>query len=175
MVLFWVGRLAASQTSGVDPISSSQLDYKPLYTYIGIALLTLSWTDTGVVPQYLFYQITPYHCKEMSPVCTYCMGLIQYGMGVLILPVAAAFCLEATWPYYQDLYDWVQVSFHLSMALLTCSVLPPLLQESHPPSTKRLPLLALAIGIPVIFLFVGTSLLAIFYFTPECPERLCAC
>jgi hypothetical protein len=144
-----------------------------LFTYIGIALLTLSWTDTGV-PQNGSYFLPEDCLYPSSPNCNCFFGLIQFVMGVLFSPTAAAFVFEATFPYAAP-YDWLQLSFHLSLAYVTRSIIPPLMRTW--PTSSRLPWLFLAMVFPMMFLLgeVGTFLLATFHSAPECSERLGEC
>jgi hypothetical protein len=169
MILLWVGRHATSPAVTVDPVFC-QLDYEPLFTYIGVALLTLAWTATGV-PQNLFLFL-PEECQWLSPNCKFEFGLIQYVMGVLISPTAAAFVFEGTLPFAAP-YDWLQVSFALSMAYVTRSIIPPLMRKWPTPS--RLRSLFLAMVLLIMFLGIGTFLLATFHSTYECSKRLGEC
>jgi hypothetical protein len=174
LLIVWVGRLVSSRGPNLeyDPFLSN-LDYEALFLYIGIALMTLALTDTGV-PQacYVLALGEPCSWEMFQPQCMLPSLSVTYVFGVLVSPLATSFMLAGTFPYLVP-YDWIQLSFILSMSHMTRSVIPPIWRMAG--GFRKWLLLGLSLVLSWMFLGAGTFLLYRFHSAFECSVRLGEC
>ena len=164
-------------TLETDPVLAN-LDVSSTFLFIGLTLITSSFSDTGV-PQMFF----------CSPNGSWCLlsnntpwALVTIVCGVALSPLVTTIVLAATVPYASP-YDWLQVSLHLSVALLVRSLWNAIFQHHtfHKDlhlSRRAVTWMALVVVAGVVPLVAGMmahNVLKQYHFVPGCSIRLGEC
>jgi len=159
----------------------TEVDYGLLLLFIGQFLLIGSFDDTGV-PQ-AFFTLTMGDCAaQMTSVpCVYWFVFIITILSNVASNVPVCQMLAATFPYATP-YDWIQVSFSATIAgnltmLGSAANMIVAFQAAKVGDRTFTSERHAPFGIPstLLSLYVGTFLLTMFHFSPECSEKLGTC
>ena len=159
----------------------TEVDYGLLMLFIGQFLLIGSFDDTGV-PQ-AFFNFTMGNCadKMAEGACVYWFVTIVTVLSNIASNVPVCQMLAATFPYASP-YEWLQVSFSATIAgnltmLGSAANMIVAFQAAKVGDRTFTSERHAPFGIPstLACLYVGTALLALVHFSPECSVRLGEC
>jgi Na+/H+ antiporter NhaD/arsenite permease-like protein len=159
----------------------TEVDYGLLLLFIGQFLLIGSFDDTGV-PQ-KFFAMTMGSCAEQmtSVPCVYWFVMIVTILSNIASNVPVCQMLAATFPYATP-YDWMQVSFSATIAgnltmLGSAANMIVAFQAAKVGDRSFTSERHAPFGIPstLVALYVGTFVLTMVHFAPECSEKLGTC
>jgi|EP00979_Chaetoceros_neogracilis_P009535 Na+/H+ antiporter NhaD/arsenite permease-like protein len=159
----------------------TEVDYGLLLLFIGQFLLIGSFDDTGV-PQ-AFFSLTMGDCAaQMTSVpCVYWFVFIITILSNVASNVPVCQMLAATFPYATP-YDWMQVSFSATIAgnltmLGSAANMIVAFQAAKVGDRTFTSERHAPFGIPstLLSLYVGTFLLTMVHFSPECSIKLGTC
>jgi len=159
----------------------TEVDYGLLLLFIGQFLLIGSFDDTGV-PQ-KFFAMTMGSCAEqMTAVpCVYWFVMIITILSNVASNVPVCQMLAATFPYATP-YDWMQVSFSATIAgnltmLGSAANMIVAFQAAKVGDRSFTSERHAPFGIPstILSLYVGTFILTMVHFAPECSIKLGTC
>mmetsp|Transcript_12153 Transcript_12153/g.22759 ORF Transcript_12153/g.22759 Transcript_12153/m.22759 type:complete len:680 (-) Transcript_12153:53-2092(-) len=159
----------------------TEVDYGLLLLFIGQFLLIGSFDDTGV-PQ-AFFALTMGDCaNQMTSVpCVYWFVMIITILSNIASNVPVCQMLAATFPYATP-YDWMQVSFSATIAgnltmLGSAANMIVAFQAAKVGDRSFTSERHAPFGIPstLLSLYVGTFLLTLVHFSPECSVKLGTC
>lgn len=159
----------------------TEVDYGLLLLFIGQFLLIGSFDDTGV-PQ-AFFAMTMGDCaQQMTSVpCVYWFVMIITILSNIASNVPVCQMLAATFPYATP-YDWMQVSFSATIAgnltmLGSAANMIVAFQAAKVGDRTFTSERHAPFGIPstLLSLYVGTFLLTLVHFSPECSVKLGTC
>lgn len=159
----------------------TEVDYGLLLLFIGQFLLIGSFDDTGV-PQ-AFFALTMGDCaNQMTAVpCVYWFVMIITILSNIASNVPVCQMLAATFPYATP-YDWMQVSFSATIAgnltmLGSAANMIVAFQAAKVGDRTFTSERHAPFGIPstLLCLYVGTFLLTLVHFSPECSVKLGTC
>jgi Na+/H+ antiporter NhaD/arsenite permease-like protein len=159
----------------------TEVDYGLLMLFIGQFLLIGSFDDTGV-PQ-AFFNLTMGKCANQmtNGACVYWFVTIVTVLSNIASNVPVCQMLAATFPYASP-YEWLQVSFSATIAgnltmLGSAANMIVAFQAAKVGDRTFTSERHAPFGIPstLACLYVGTFLLAMVHFAPECSVRLGQC
>mmetsp|Transcript_21777 Transcript_21777/g.31793 ORF Transcript_21777/g.31793 Transcript_21777/m.31793 type:complete len:648 (+) Transcript_21777:20-1963(+) len=159
----------------------TEVDYGLLLLFIGQFLLIGSFDDTGV-PQ-AFFAATMGDCADQmtSVPCVYWFVMIITILSNVASNVPVCQMLAATFPYATP-YDWMQVSFSATIAgnltmLGSAANMIVAFQAAKVGDRSFTSERHAPFGIPstLVALYVGTFLLTMVHFSPECSVKLGTC
>merc|ERR1712194_171520 len=159
----------------------TEVDYGLLMLFIGQFILIGSFDDTGV-PQSFFF-LTMGECAEQmtSVPCVYWFVMIVTILSNLASNVPVVQMLAATFPYASP-YDWIQVSFSATIAgnltmLGSAANMIVAFQAAKVGDRTFTSERHAPFGIPstLVCLYVGTFILSMVHFAPECSVKLGTC
>merc|ERR1712151_1151773 len=159
----------------------TEVDYGLLMLFIGQFILIGSFDDTGV-PQSFFF-LTMGKCAEQmtSAPCVYWFVMIVTILSNLASNVPVVQMLAATFPYATP-YDWMQVSFSATIAgnltmLGSAANMIVAFQAAKVGDRTFTSERHAPFGIPstLVCLYVGTWLMTIVHFSPDCSVKLGTC
>merc|ERR1712019_48677 len=159
----------------------TEVDYGLLMLFIGQFILIGSFNDTGVPQE--FFRLTMGSCAaQMTSVpCLYWFVLIITVLSNIASNVPVVQMLAATFPYATP-YDWMQVSFAATIAgnltmLGSAANMIVAFQAAKVGDRTFTSERHAHFGIPYTIgcLYVGTWLMTMVHFSPECSERMGTC
>jgi len=159
----------------------TEVDYGLLLLFIGQFLLIGSFDDTGL-PQ-AFFAFTMGDCADIMTTvpCVYWFVMIVTILSNVASNVPVVQMLAATFPYATP-YDWMQVSFAATIAgnltmLGSAANMIVAFQAAKVGDRSFTSERHAPFGIPstLIALYVGTFILSMVHFAPECSEKLGTC
>ena len=159
----------------------TEVDYGLLLLFIGQFLLIGSFDDTGV-PQ-AFFAMTMGGCADqMTTVpCVYWFVMIVTVLSNVASNVPVVQMLAATFPYATP-YDWIQVSFSATIAgnltmLGSAANMIVAFQAAKVGDRSFTSERHAPFGIPscLLCLYIGTYLLTLVHFSPDCSVKLGTC
>ncbi len=159
----------------------TEVDYGLLLLFIGQFLLIGSFDDTGV-PQKFFAILMGDCADQMTAVpCVYLFVIIITILSNIASNVPVCQMLAATFPYATP-YDWMQVSFSATIAgnltmLGSAANMIVAFQAAKVGDRSFTSERHAPFGIPstLLSLYLGTFLLTLVHFAPECSEKLGTC
>jgi len=159
----------------------TEVDYGLLMLFIGQFILIGSFDDTGV-PQSFFFLTMGECADQMTSVpCVYWFVMIVTILSNLASNVPVVQMLAATFPYASP-YDWIQVSFSATIAgnltmLGSAANMIVAFQAAKVGDRTFTSERHAPFGIPstLVCLYVGTWLLTLVHFSPECSVKLGEC
>jgi len=159
----------------------TEVDYGLLLLFIGQFLLIGSFDDTGV-PQAFFALLMGDCAEQMTAVpCVYLFVIIITILSNIASNVPVCQMLAATFPYATP-YDWMQVSFSATVAgnltmLGSAANMIVAFQAAKVGDRSFTSERHAPFGIPstIISLYLGTFLLTMVHFSPECSIKLGTC
>ena len=159
----------------------TEVDYGLLLLFIGQFLLIGSFDDTGV-PQKFFALLMGDCAAQMTSVpCVYLFVIIITILSNIASNVPVCQMLAATFPYATP-YDWMQVSFSATIAgnltmLGSAANMIVAFQAAKVGDRSFTSERHAPFGIPstLLSLYLGTLLLTLVHFAPECSEKLGTC
>lgn len=159
----------------------TEVDYGLLMLFIGQFLLIGSFDDTGV-PQ-AFFNLTMGKCAQQmtNGACVYWFVTIVTVLSNIASNVPVCQMLAATFPFASP-YEWLQVSFSATIAgnltmLGSAANMIVAFQAAKVGDRTFTSERHAPFGIPstLACLYIGTFLLAMVHFSPECSVRLGEC
>jgi len=159
----------------------TEVDYGLLLLFIGQFLLIGSFDDTGL-PQ-AFFAFTMGDCADIMTTvpCVYWFVMIVTILSNVASNVPVVQMLAATFPYATP-YDWMQVSFAATIAgnltmLGSAANMIVAFQAAKVGDRSFTSERHAPFGIPstLIALYVGTFILSMVHFAPECSVKLGTC
>ena len=159
----------------------TEVDYGLLMLFIGQFLLIGSFDDTGV-PQSFFFLTMGGCADQMNSVpCVYWFMMIITILSNVASNVPVVQMLAATFPFATP-YDWMQVSFSATIAgnltmLGSAANMIVAFQAAKVGDRTFTSERHAPFGIPstLLCLYVGTFLMTLVHFSPECSVRLGDC
>jgi len=159
----------------------TEVDYGLLMLFIGQFLLIGSFDDTGI-PQAFFFATMGDCAGQMTTVpCVYWFVMIVTILSNVASNVPVVQMLAATFPYATP-YDWMQVSFSATIAgnltmLGSAANMIVAFQAAKVGDRTFTSERHAPFGIPstLICLYVGTWLMTMVHFSPECSVKLGTC
>lgn len=159
----------------------TEVDYGLLLLFIGQFLLIGSFDDTGV-PQKFFALLMGDCAGQMTSVpCVYLFVIIITILSNIASNVPVCQMLAATFPYATP-YDWMQVSFSATIAgnltmLGSAANMIVAFQAAKVGDRSFTSERHAPFGIPstLLSLYLGTFILSMVHFAPECSEKLGTC
>jgi len=159
----------------------TEVDYGLLLLFIGQFLLIGSFDDTGV-PQAFFALLMGDCAEQMTAVpCVYLFVIIITILSNIASNVPVCQMLAATFPYATP-YDWMQVSFSATIAgnltmLGSAANMIVAFQAAKVGDRSFTSERHAPFGIPstILSLYLGTFLLTMVHFSPECSVKLGTC
>jgi Na+/H+ antiporter NhaD/arsenite permease-like protein len=159
----------------------TEVDYGLLLLFIGQFLLIGSFDDTGV-PQAFFALLMGDCAQQMTAVpCVYLFVIIITILSNIASNVPVCQMLAATFPYATP-YDWMQVSFSATIAgnltmLGSAANMIVAFQAAKVGDRSFTSERHAPFGIPstLASLYLGTFLLTLVHFSPECSIKLGTC
>lgn len=159
----------------------TEVDYGLLLLFIGQFLLIGSFDDTGV-PQAFFALLMGDCAQQMTAVpCVYLFVIIITILSNIASNVPVCQMLAATFPYATP-YDWMQVSFSATIAgnltmLGSAANMIVAFQAAKVGDRSFTSERHAPFGIPstLASLYLGTFLLTLVHFSPECSVKLGTC
>jgi len=159
----------------------TEVDYGLLLLFIGQFLLIGSFDDTGV-PQAFFALLMGDCAEQMTAVpCVYLFVIIITILSNIASNVPVCQMLAATFPYATP-YDWMQVSFSATIAgnltmLGSAANMIVAFQAAKVGDRSFTSERHAPFGIPstLASLYLGTFLLTLVHFSPECSVKLGTC
>ena len=159
----------------------TEVDYGLLLLFIGQFLLIGSFDDTGV-PQAFFALLMGDCAQQMTAVpCVYLFVIIVTILSNIASNVPVCQMLAATFPYATP-YDWMQVSFSATIAgnltmLGSAANMIVAFQAAKVGDRSFTSERHAPFGIPstILSLYLGTFLLTLVHFSPECSVKLGTC
>ncbi len=159
----------------------TEVDYGLLLLFIGQFLLIGSFDDTGV-PQAFFAILMGDCAQQMTAVpCVYLFATIVMILSNIASNVPVCQMLAATFPYATP-YDWMQVSFSATIAgnltmLGSAANMIVAFQAAKVGDRSFTSERHAPFGIPstILALYLGTFLLTLVHFSPECSVKLGTC
>jgi di/tricarboxylate transporter len=159
----------------------TEVDYGLLLLFIGQFLLIGSFDDTGV-PQAFFALLMGDCAEQMTSVpCVYLFVMIITILSNIASNVPVCQMLAATFPYATP-YDWMQVSFSATIAgnltmLGSAANMIVAFQAAKVGDRSFTSERHAPFGIPstILSLYLGTFLLTMVHFAPECSVKLGTC
>jgi len=159
----------------------TEVDYGLLLLFIGQFLLIGSFDDTGV-PQTFFAILMGDCAAQMTAVpCVYLFVTIVMILSNIASNVPVCQMLAATFPYATP-YDWMQVSFSATIAgnltmLGSAANMIVAFQAAKVGDRSFTSERHAPFGIPstILALYLGTFLLTLVHFSPECSVKLGTC
>jgi len=159
----------------------TEVDYGLLMLFIGQFLLIGSFDDTGV-PQAFFFATMGDCAGQMTSVpCVYWFVMIVTVLSNIASNVPVVQMLAATFPYASP-YDWMQVSFSATIAgnltmLGSAANMIVAFQAAKVGDRTFTSERHAPFGIPstLLCLYVGTWLMTMVHFSPECSVKLGEC
>jgi len=159
----------------------TEVDYGLLMLFIGQFLLIGSFDDTGV-PQSFFFLTMGGCADQMTTVpCVYWFVMIVTILSNVASNVPVVQMLAATFPFATP-YDWMQVSFSATIAgnltmLGSAANMIVAFQAAKVGDRTFTSERHAPFGIPstLLCLYVGTFLMTLVHFSPECSVRLGDC
>lgn len=159
----------------------TEVDYGLLLLFIGQFLLIGSFDDTGV-PQTFFALLMGDCAQQMTAVpCVYLFVIIVTILSNIASNVPVCQMLAATFPYATP-YDWMQVSFSATIAgnltmLGSAANMIVAFQAAKVGDRSFTSERHAPFGIPstLASLYLGTFLLTLVHFSPECSVKLGTC
>ena len=159
----------------------TEVDYGLLLLFIGQFLLIESFDDTGV-PQAFFALLMGDCAEQMTAVpCVYLFVIIITILSNIASNVPVCQMLAATFPYATP-YDWMQVSFSATIAgnltmLGSAANMIVAFQAAKVGDRSFTSERHAPFGIPstLASLYLGTFLLTLVHFSPECSVKLGTC
>jgi Na+/H+ antiporter NhaD/arsenite permease-like protein len=159
----------------------TEVDYGLLMLFIGQFILIGSFDDTGV-PQSFFFLTMGKCAEQMTSVpCVYWFVMIVTILSNLASNVPVVQMLAATFPYATP-YDWMQVSFSATIAgnltmLGSAANMIVAFQAAKVGDRTFTSERHAPFGIPstLVCLYVGTWLMTLVHFSPDCSVKLGTC
>lgn len=159
----------------------TEVDYGLLLLFIGQFLLIGSFDDTGV-PQAFFALLMGDCAEQMTAVpCVYLFVIIVTILSNIASNVPVCQMLAATFPYATP-YDWMQVSFSATIAgnltmLGSAANMIVAFQAAKVGDRSFTSERHAPFGIPstILSLYLGTFILTMVHFSPECSVKLGTC
>lgn len=159
----------------------TEVDYGLLMLFIGQFLLIGSFDDTGV-PQAFFFATMGDCADQMTEVpCVYWFVMIVTILSNVASNVPVCQMLAATFPYATP-YDWMQVSFSATIAgnltmLGSAANMIVAFQAAKVGDRTFTSERHAPFGIPSTLgcLYIGTFLMTLVHFSPECSIKLGTC
>jgi len=159
----------------------TEVDYGLLMLFIGQFILIGSFDDTGV-PQSFFYLTMGNCAQQMTEIpCVYWFVMIITILSNLASNVPVCQMLAATFPYASP-YDWMQVSFSATIAgnltmLGSAANMIVAFQAAKVGDRTFTSERHAPFGIPSTIgcLYIGTFLMTLVHFSPECSVKLGEC
>jgi len=159
----------------------TEVDYGLLMLFIGQFILIGSFDDTGV-PQSFFFLTMGKCAEQMTTVpCVYWFVMIVTILSNLASNVPVVQMLAATFPYASP-YDWMQVSFSATIAgnltmLGSAANMIVAFQAAKVGDRTFTSERHAPFGIPstLVCLYVGTWLMTLVHFSPDCSVKLGTC
>ena len=156
----------------------TEVDYGLLMLFIGQFLLIGSFDDTGV-PQSFFFLTMGGCADQMTTVpCVYWFVMIVTILSNVASNVPVVQMLAATFPFATP-YDWMQVSFSATIAgnltmLGSAANMIVAFQAAKVGDRTFTSERHAPFGIPstLLCLYIGTFLMTLVHFSPECSVRL---
>ena len=159
----------------------TEVDYGLLMLFIGQFVLIGSFTDTGVPQAFFNWSMGGCAEKMAEGACVYWFVTIVTILSNLASNVPVVQMLAATFPYASP-YEWLQVSFSATIAgnltmLGSAANMIVAFQAAKVGDRTFTSERHAPFGIPSCLgcLYIGTFLLAMVHFSPECSVRLGEC